>query len=184
MNEQINAFLAEAATLITPTQRLSRHLRYQFAKKQINDHKKAWQTPDVLPWTAWCKRTLQQSVLNHDDSLLLLNSLQQQWLWQKIISESNYSERLLQINATAKQASHAYQLCQEWALPIFPKGVYLSEDAFAFQAWARAYDAYKQNKQFIDESCLPDYLLKIIADNKIIFGRLVFYGFDDLTTQQ
>ena len=166
MNDDINRLLQSGITLITSTQRLSRHLRYRYARHQVELGNKAWQTPDCLPWSAWCKRTFDSLVHRDTSRPVLLSPLQQQWYWQDIIQRSSYRERLLQTSATARQAVWAYQLCKQWGIPIFPDGVYLSEDALAFRHWATAYEARKQEGGWLDEASLPDYLAVKMAEHK------------------
>jgi ATP-dependent helicase/nuclease subunit B len=184
MDSNFFKLISEGATVITPTQRLSRHIRYQFATNQVLQGKQAWQTPDCLTWTAWCKRSFDLLSFRAKDKPLLLSNLQQQWLWQEIISGSKYKERLLQTTATAKQAVQAYQLAKEWNIPLFPKDVYLAEDAFAFKHWVDLYEKQKQESNLLDEANLPDFIAAHIAKLKPTLNKIVFYDFDQLTTQQ
>ena len=184
MNKRLSDLIRQGATIITPTQRLSRHLRYLFATEQLAQGKQAWQTPDCLPWTAWCRRSFESLSFRTEDKVTVLSNLQQQWLWQEIINNSKYKNQLLQITATAKQAAHAYQLCQQWCIPIFPAGVYLSEDAFAFKHWAQAYEQEKRESAWLDDAVLPDYITTYAAELKNNLKKIVFYDFDQLTTQQ
>jgi ATP-dependent helicase/nuclease subunit B len=184
MDSSLSELIIEGATIITPTQRLSRHLRYQYATSQIAQGKQAWQTPDCLPWTAWCKRSFDSLSLRSKEQWLLLNGLQQLWLWQEIISNSNYKSQLLQMSATAKQAAQAYRLCQEWCVPVFPKDVYLSEDAFAFKSWVDSYEKRKRDNHWLDDASLPDYIMSHMTELKKSLKKIVFYDFDLLTTQQ
>ena len=184
MNKTLGKLIVDGATIITPTQRLSRHLRYQFATDQIKRGKQAWRTADCLPWTAWCKRSFESLAFRTDDKFTVLNNLQQQWLWQEIIGHSKYKEQLLQTTATAKQAAHAYQLCQQWCVPIFPEGVYLSEDAFAFKQWVERYEKQKQENAWLDDAVLPDYLSTHAEELKRHINKIIFYDFDLLTAQQ
>lgn len=184
MDNRLYDLLGEGITLITPTQRLSRYLHFQYAQHQLKNGNNAWQTPDCLPWTAWCKRTYEMLAFQSNGKHVLLNQLQQQWLWQDVINSSNYKEQLLQTSATAKQAQYAYQLCKEWCVPIFPDGMYLTDDAFAFNSWVSAYEKQKQLKHYLDDASLPDYIFNSIENKHSVFGKLGFYGFDNLTTQQ
>ena len=184
MNSTLSKLISEGATVLTPTQRLSRHLRYQYAADQIAQKKKAWQTPDCLPWTAWCKRKFESLSFRTKDNVILLNKLQQQWLWQEIINHSKYKNQLLQTTATAKQAAQAYQLSKEWCVPVFPKDTYLSEDAYAFKNWADLYEKQKQDSDWLDEASLPDYITSHIHELEPSTNKIVFYDFDQLTTQQ
>ncbi len=184
MDSSLSKLISDGATVLTPTQRLSRHIRYQFATDQIAQGKQAWQTPDCLPWTAWCKRSFELLSFRTEENRILLNNLQQQWLWQEIISHSKYKNQLLQITATAKQAAQAYQLSKEWCVPIFPKETYLSEDAFAFKSWADLYEKQKLDNHRLDDASLPDYIATHINELKPSLNTIVFYDFDQLTTQQ
>lgn len=184
MDEQLLKLISEEAAIVTSTQRLSRHLRFQYAKYQLAAGRTAWKTPDILPWTAWCRRTGQSVLFSSGVKLSLLNPVQQHWLWQEIIDASKYGRNLLQTGATARYVAGAYHLCMEWRIPIFPAGVYLSEDALAFKNWAAAYARQKQKLQYLDEASLPDFIAANITDRQIKSGPLVFYGFDQITAQQ
>ncbi len=184
MNRRINEYLKEGVTLITPTQRLSRHLRYQFAAYQAGRGETVWETPDCLPWSAWCKRAFRQLSSHFDDDFILLEPSQQQCLWQEIIGGSEYKDQFLQVAATARQAVLDYRLCREWRVPVFPEDICLSEDSRAFKSWYEAYEARRQADGFLDEDCLPDYLNSNIVKKNVCFGKLAFYGFDAMTTQQ
>ncbi len=184
MDNTLSDLISDGATIITPTQRLSRYLRYQYATQQLAQGRQAWQTPDCLPWTAWCKRSFEALSFRTDAKVSVLNNLQQQWLWQEIISNSKYKDQLLQVTATAKQAAQAYQLCQQWGVPIFPEGVYLSEDAFAFKQWADSYEKQKQDNAWLDDAVLPDYIRSHVTELKTRLKKIVFYDFDQLTAQQ
>ena len=184
MDQSLGKLISNGVTVITPTQRLSRHIRYQYANEQMAQGKQAWQTPDCLPWTAWCLRSFESLSLRTKGDEILLNKLQQQWLWQEIISQSKYKNQLLQVTATAKQVAQAYQLAKEWCVPIFPSDTYLSEDSFAFKNWADSYDKQKRDNDWLDDACLPDYIAAYIQELKPSLNKIVFYDFDQFTTQQ
>jgi ATP-dependent helicase/nuclease subunit B len=184
MDNNFVKLINEGVTVLTPTQRLSRHIRYQFATNQISQGEQAWQTPDCLPWTAWCKRSFDLLSYRTKDKPVLLNNLQQQWLWQDIISRSKYKDQLLQITATAKQASQAYQLAKEWSVPIFPDKTYLSEDAYAFKQWVVSYEKQTKENNWLDDANLSDYIACNIDQLRPNINKIIFYDFDLLTTQQ
>ncbi len=184
MDKQLSDLMGQGATILTPTQRLSRHLRFQYANQQIKNGKQAWQTPDCLPWTAWCKRSFEQVVLFSDEHSILLNDLQQQWIWQQIISGSKYKEQLLQTTATAKQAMQAYKLAKEWCIPVFPKDVYQTRDANAFKNWVDSYEQKKEKNHWLDDASVADFISKNCSSLKIPADKIIFYDFDLLTAQQ
>ena len=171
-------------TIITPTRRLSRYLHYRHAKGQLNAGHQAWESPDCLPWPAWCQRTFDQLQLLHGTDLRILSDAQLQWQWERIVLDSGFGQQLLQPAATASQAAKAYTLCKEWCIEIFPDTVYLTEDAVAFKQWALAYEKSKVSRQWIETASLADYItahLDAIIDS---LGVIVFQGFDYFTAQQ
>ncbi len=184
MDNSLSKLINDGSTIITPTRRLSRHICYKYATDQMAQGNQAWQTPDCLPWAGWCISSFESLLFRTEGHKVLLNNLQQQWLWQEIISHSKYKNQLLQITATAKQAAQAYQLAKEWAVPIFPKEVYLSEDAFAFKTWADSYEKQKQDNHWLDDASLPDYIVSHIDELKLPIKKIIFYDFEQLTTQQ
>lgn len=171
-------------TIITPTRRLSRYRYYRYAKEQLNAGYQAWESPDCLPWSAWCQRTFDQLQLLHGTHLRILSDTQLQWQWQRIVLDSGFGQQLLQPAATASQAAKSYTLCKEWRIEIFPDTVYLTEDAEAFKQWASAYEKSKASRQWIETASLADYItahLDAIIDS---LGVIVFQGFDYFTAQQ
>ena len=184
MDNNLSGLIADGATFITQTQRLSRHLRYQYANQQIREGKQSWPTPDCLPWTAWCQRTFEQLSLRCGGNHILLNDLQVQWLWQQIISDSEYKDQLLQITATAQQVAQAYRLCKQWCAPIFPDDVFQSKDAIAFKSWVDVYEKQKKSNNWLDEASLPDYISSQLSSLQQSNGKIIFYDFDQLTQQQ
>ena len=184
MDNNLSDLMEKGVTVITPTQRLSRHLRYQYANYQIKKGKQAWLTPDCLPWTAWNRRIFEQLILRSKDKAVLLNDLQQEWIWQEIIGTSKYREQLLQITATAKRVMQGYALCKQWCVPVFPKDVYLTEDACVFKNWTDVYEQQKKKNYWLDEASLPDFIAEYSQLLAGLINQIVLYDFDFLTTQQ
>ncbi|MEQ8289822.1 MAG: PD-(D/E)XK nuclease family protein [Gammaproteobacteria bacterium] len=175
--------MPDSKTIITPSRRLSRYLRFQHANEQLRQGKHAWQTLDCLPWSAWCRRLYADLQLQQKQPQRLLSATQQEWIWQGIIKRSRYRDKLLQVNSTARQVMQAYQLCQQWSIPIFPEGVYLSEDALAFRSWVDSYEELKQKNQWLDDATLETCLRDNI-DKLDIAAEIVLQGFDEVTLQQ
>ena len=183
MNPEIASLLAQGFTLVTPTGRLSRYLQQQYAALQILGGKQAWETPDILPWHGWLKRTWEEISIRGTVTGVLLTSEQQQHVWQDIISRSNTNGLLLHPVNTAWQAMQAWSLCQQWQIPVFPEDVFLNEDAYAFKNWANEYQQRCRANGWVDETVFASLLLREPSDS-ILNGGLVLIGFDDFTPQQ
>ncbi|MEM7027889.1 MAG: hypothetical protein AAF410_06675 [Pseudomonadota bacterium] len=170
-------------TIITPTKRLSRYLNYQYTQLQLSEGKTAWSSLTCMPWQAWCQHLFRNIAFNVDQHYQLLNQQQLLWQWQDIIQRSEYSENILQVRATAKQAIIAYERCQQWHIPIFPDNIFLTTDALAFKNWWQVYHQRMTDNQWLDETVLPDYLLENLQHLNID-KELSFSGFDQFTPQQ
>ena len=183
MDSNFSQLIEAGATIVTPTKRLSRHLSYQYAQEKIKK-KTSWITPDFLPWEGWCKNIFDKLLFSTNEPRILLNSFQQQWLWEKIIRNSKYSNRLLRIDKTSKSSINCYKLCKEWGIPIFPEDIDLTEDANAFKEWVSMYEGEKNNSCWLDDACLPDYIISHFDNITFRSKKITFYGFDQLTKQQ
>ncbi len=174
--------LAQGYTLITPTRRLSRYLHHHHAALQIKSGKTCWETPDILPWDSWLRRSFDQDIGNHLPDRVLLTAQQQQLVWQDIIAHSAHGAKIFQKAITARQAIRSWNVCRQWQMPIFPENYYLNEDAFAFQRWAGNWQQSCEKNAWLDDAVLPDVLA---ASASVFRNKKIFlFGFDQFTPQQ
>ena len=184
MNEQVMEFIKQGGTLITANNRLAHHLRYQYAKSQIGRDISAWNTPDILPWSAWLKRNWEACSFNKTKKLLLAPT-QELALWQQIISHSPYAEKLLQSSMVARRAADAWDLLCQYQLPIFSSDVFISEDAYAFKTWAGAFRKECDARGWVDNASLPDVLIQYLKEQPGVFDKkIALSGFEIFTPQQ
>ncbi|HKK15948.1 MAG TPA: hypothetical protein VJ981_04520, partial [Gammaproteobacteria bacterium] len=184
MNNKLLKFLADGYTVLTPTARLSRYIQYRYAIAQLQAGVESWPTPDCLPWSAWLQREWYDLQQKSGQNLYLLNSAQRAWLWQDIIQQSRYSERLLQSSSTARQAMAAYELCRARDIDIFPADQYQNEDARAFHSWAGRYEEQLRQSGLVDDAGLADILCEHFAGRDCSLKKILLYGFDEVTPQQ
>lgn len=183
MNPEIASILEQGFTLVTPTSRLSRYLQHQYAAMQIRAGKQVWETPDILPWNGWLRRTWQDISIRQEITGILLSPEQQQYVWQDIITRSRFAKVLLQPVNTARQAMQAWSLCQKWQIPVFPEDIFLNEDAYAFKTWADEYQKRCHTNGWIDDSVLTAHMFGKPV-NTIFNNRIALLGFDEFTPQQ
>ena len=70
------------ACVITSNTRAARNLKRAFADRQRADNHKAWQSPEILPWSAWLKRLWQQHLFHAPGHFsALLDERQERYLW-------------------------------------------------------------------------------------------------------
>ena len=185
MNTEIRQAIGQGFTIVTPTKRLGRALQQQYISDQLSAEKKVWETPDILPWAAWMLRTWDDFAAQQKDVPMLLNTQQQEWVWQQIVTDSSFAEGLLQPAAAASKAYDAWELTRQWQLEIFQEDLWLNKDAFAFQSWAKTYQQHCEKNGWLDAASLEGYLLKDVSQWATqSAAKLCLVGFDELTPVQ
>ena len=179
---RVNEHIARGHTVVCANVRLAHHFRRQYAQEQLRQGRRAWETPDILPWQAWLRRC-RDSRPERDDTLLTPE--QESVLWQQIIDASSHKNSLLQVHSVAGQAAAAWQRLKQYNVPIFPEGFVMNEDTRAFKSWADEYRSHCRQKSWVDNASLADLLRLDAAADPDAFGSTVLLaGFDRLTPQQ
>jgi probable DNA repair protein len=178
---------AAQATVLTPNRRLAQALAAEFDHRQLTARRSAWDTPDILPFTAFVERL-------YDDALyselgaglpLLLTPDQEQGLWEEVVRRSGVGEALLAVPETAALAAEAWQLAHAWRLIDQLDDTPLDEDAAAFAEWARAYRERSARARVTDRARLPAVVAGTLGHAWVKKPELlVAYGFDVVTPQQ
>ena len=189
MRSELMHALEDGATLVTVNRRLARHFHSRFITAMLARGHVVWETPDILPWSTWLVRCWSQILPagEQDASRVqtLLNSFQEQALWERIISESSEAELLLQVPATAKAAREAWKLLNEWQIQWpFPDSL-MNEDTRAFTRWARLYVDRCAVHGWLDTAQLSPILAERLTQEKNpIATHVLLTGFDEFTPQQ
>ena len=174
------------ATVLTPTERLSRELTRQFGEAQRKRGNAAWPTPDVLRFDAFLGRLWREWLFTASSSAapVLLNPLQERTVFEQAIAECE-SDKPLQIAATAHAALKAWQLAHAWHVPLSDSRFVASEDSEAFARWARTFDDRCRRENWLDSARLPGFLADRLHDGSLKAPpRVALAGFDELTPQQ
>jgi ATP-dependent helicase/nuclease subunit B len=185
MGKKIRQFIEQGFTIVTPTKRLGRSLQQHYISGQLSEQKKVWETPDILPWAAWIMRLWEDFAAQQESLPMLLNTQQQKWVWQQLISDSSHAEKLLHASATASQAYDALKNARQWQIEIFPNDLWLTKDAFAFKSWVKSYDQACEKNGWMDAASLEIALLDISPECATQYAaKLCLVGFDELTPAQ
>ncbi len=192
--ESMFDLLRDGATLITATPRLSREIVQTYNQNQLQNGQTAWDTPDVLPYPSWVERTwkrLRTGSGNRQAGLdVVLNPSQSRQLWKKIIhrdiqSNGGDTEHLWNINATVRSAMEAWRICQQWNIEFNDFGDFCLTDHRSFSRWAREYQSYSRQCQWLDPYQLPGHIVTRIKQGmQPDLPHLVWAGFDNLSPDQ
>ncbi len=94
---------------------------------------------------------------------VLLDSSQEQALWEDAIRTSSEDCVLLNIPQTAAAAARAWDLLHDWEVPLDRNGFERSADCEAFHGWMQAVSARLRENGWITRSELPGVLAKQVA---------------------
>lgn len=150
MIEQTNLLKAITAnvTILTPNRRLSATLHKLHQQQQLAERHTYWETPDILPVTSWLQRLWDHyHSRTFYDKPLLLNSIQEQYLWEEVLSQTNQSIQLLQVSETAEQVRSAWNLLKQWNVDIEQPLFKTSEDYRAFYQWSTQFNHLCKQKR-------------------------------------
>ena len=186
MHEEVFRALENGATVITASRRLARVLAREFRSIETARGHKVWNRPDILPFEAFLDRCWREWLWRgaNGDAPVLLNALQEQALWQRIIRESPAGSSLLQIPEAARQAAQTWQLLAAYRLDV--DGSFEgSEDSAAFAAWSREFRRLCHAGGWLEHARLSDFLGQKITAGELPRPPEVYVaGFDEMTPQQ
>lgn len=167
---------------LTVNSRLARWLLLQHHGKQKRAGRKAWDTPEILPLSAWTQRAWLQSWPKN----YILSDLQSNKLWEEIIRRDpqTRSLKLLRLQGVAELASKAYALIQEYRLTR-SLGVYpATEETGSFQRWLGLYERRLNILGALDPASVMDEVLRGMQEDKIPApDKIVLAGFEEVTPQ-
>ncbi|MBT8419272.1 MAG: hypothetical protein KJO08_00260, partial [Gammaproteobacteria bacterium] len=178
----------EAGTCITVNQRLARALRNTFDAERLSEGLLSWETPDILPFSAWLQRSWEEYRDRSKKPLpVLLGPFQEHALWDRIIRETQEPTEvaLLQVSSAAQHAMDAWARIKGWRVPEQEYRAPWDEDARAFSHWAKVFVRLCRTHNWTDPGSALDALIEAIRAKEIdIPKRFILAGFDEFTPRQ
>lgn len=179
MNERCLELAEAGYTVLVASNRLAQRMQYEFARRRVRTGAGAWESPDIVPLSAWLERTWNETRRFAPDELLLLSPAQALCVWRRIIADSGYGANLLHPGAVARQALDAWETLCAWRLPPARPDRLQSEDVRAFAHWAGLYAAHCAERGWQDPAGLAGQLQSAFATGAIAApARLALIGFD------
>jgi probable DNA repair protein len=170
--------------VLTAGNRLARHLLGEYARDMLAQGIEVWETPDIHTWSSWLEELWRELCETGAADEVLLTSAQELALWEQIVEGWEHRDTLLSPSAAARMARDAWQLAQDWRLPL-DEDESASDDARAFLAWARRFDRDSRERGWLDSARLPARVTRAIRANTLTLPASVeLAGFDELTPAQ
>jgi ATP-dependent helicase/nuclease subunit B len=189
-NARVEAWLAEGGTVLAANERAARGLMAGFHAARLDEGLKAWKTPSILTWESWVReRWLERNQAGR----MLLNPLQEQSIWTKVIAKSRVGENLLHRSRLAASAQEAYKLLCGYAPAELKPAARLgwSGDAAVFSEWLGAFEVYCRRERLVSGNRLVAELTEaLLRDSTLpLFeaaerSPLMLVGFDRLLGTQ
>ena len=177
--------LSHGATLLTATDRLARHLRYDFEQAMVDAGNTVWPTPAILPWGSWLRQMHQRLIDEDAVRSILLSPLQEQLIWHRVISESEEGHALLRPQAAADAAASAYSLVRNWRLSPEQLGAGATGETEMFLQWVSRFESECGSENWLAQADLIGVVVDEIAEGSVHApAHLILAGFDELTPAQ
>lgn len=185
--EELFDELRRGSTVVTATRRLSGVTRQLFDGSAAASGIEVWRSPVLLPWRQWIRDLWEAGVLSGaiESAPQLLTQEQELHLWDRIVRESLADQPLQQVAGTVREAQEAWQLLNEWRVPLDEVAFRYNHDSIAFSAWAAAFNAHCSESEWLSQARLADVLADEISRGTVHGpSELLLLGFDELTPQQ
>ncbi len=179
--------LAGGVTVVTPNRRLAQALAREFDAEQAAQGRTAWESADILPYSAFVERCFEDALYSElaSDLPILLTPAQEHALWEDIIRRSDAGDALLAVQETAALAADAWRTAHAWRLLDTLRSGQLNEDAAAFRDWCAQYSLRCERDGHTDTALLSDLVAAQLDCKDMRKPKvLAVYGFDIMTPQQ
>lgn len=175
------------ATVVCATQRLAQTLRQVHDQHQATGS--AWHTLKSTTTGEWLNQlhgalALRGTLPPGLAGLRLLNSFQEQLIWEKVIQAQmdDSVEALFDLQSLTTNAAQAHRLSIEWNIPV-AGDQQASEEQRQFHHWQIAFRAHCEHHALIDPATMHARLIDHLPliDNVLIPAHISFAGFDHFT---
>lgn len=160
--------------VLTANSRLSLYLHNAYDRFQHQEGKTAWSTPQILPLQNWLQ---QQFYKLNSEGQILLDTFQEQCLWQQVIEESKLASNVMHPAQLAELVQDSWNLITQWQVTLDELSSFQHQPEIAcLLKWFSLFQKKLLQKNYITASELPNLLYekKLSVERKIIL-----MGFDD-----
>ncbi|MEO8345101.1 MAG: PD-(D/E)XK nuclease family protein [Betaproteobacteria bacterium] len=181
--------LGEGATLVTPNNRLARHLVARYDDAQHAAGLRAWTAGRVLPWQGWLKQLWLEALATDavSEPRVVISDIAAGHLWHRVIAQE--SPGLLDPRGAAVQAAEAWATYHAWRRPDDPfegwSRAGIGDDAATFSWWAQRFSAALNELGLVHPAQLAGLLTDAAPQVAAWRGQhIVTVGFIEFTPQQ
>jgi probable DNA repair protein len=181
----LDAHLRAGGMVVAASDRAARAVRTALNRARRAEGREAWNTPHIYDWQTFVRLAWEERA---NDSRLLLNSLQEQSLWEGIIAGSGQAAATLAgpRRSLSQAAMRGYALlcshAPEFLDPKTRRG--WAQDSEAFGNWLSAFAEACTQQDALSPSHLPLELLRMLESDNGARPDLALVGFDRVLPAQ
>ena len=161
-------------TIVTPNNRLSRHLVAEYYQHQ---EMQSIKKPSCLSYQSLLQQLLNK--IRHEQPYkshpIVLTPTQQRLLWKNILKE-NASNGILEA------LQQGWSRCQQWLIDFNEDSFAQTEQTLKFKNWCLKFQDYLQQNNFITLEQIPNYIKNETCG--LDHHKMIWVCFDDITPQQ
>jgi ATP-dependent helicase/nuclease subunit B len=186
-SERVEAWLKRGGLVLASTERAARAVAAAYHAARREEGRTAWATPAIFAWDAWVK---EQWLERNRAGLMLLNSLQEQAVWELAIRNRPAVEGVLDTGRLAASAMQAYRLLWSYAPESLGASARLGwvGDAAIFSEWLTGFEERCRREVVISASRigfeLTGALLHDTERSRVDRAPILLVGFDRLPASQ
>jgi len=178
--EQLFEQLRSGATVLTVNNRLAKRFNSDYNRHMESEGRQVWQTPDVLPLSAWLQiqiETLADAGLHQTRFL----SVHQEFrLWTDIIKPDAWQLYMMQPAAIARPVQQAWQLVKQWQIPWENIAEFDSPETQALIGWGKQFDYLCQKNHWLSQTLIIEHVTRAISKQQCNpNNHIIFSGFED-----
>ncbi len=173
----LQSLLTEGVTVLTASRRLAHAVKQQFAREAQARGATIWQTPRVLPWSAWLRQQHLDARTKATAQWRVLSPAQARALWDDVVSGSRAASELLNPSSAARLAARSWRLLHDYLIPLDRLSSFDAPEAQALLAWCHEFSRRCAALGAIDEALLSHWAFDTALTPS---ERLAFAGFDTM----
>jgi ATP-dependent helicase/nuclease subunit B len=181
----LDAHLGAGGTVVAASDRAARAVRAAFHRARRAEGLEAWSSPHVYDWQTFVRLGWEERT---SDGRMILNAVQEQSLWERIIAESGPVAALLEgpRRNLANLAMHGHALlCSHAPESLDAKARRAwQQDSQAFGRWLSEFEEICRKQEVLSPNRLPLELLRLLEADAETRPELVLVGFDRLVPTQ
>ena len=157
--------MKKGVLVLTVNKRLSRHLLLQYEKEMVKAGCLAWETPLIMPLSAWV-----ESLWSEYGDRPFFSDVRSFALWAKLAEEDARASGLVMRKGIATESYEARSIVKEYGISL-PDGIYLTEEARFLKKWTLAYDRELASRGYVDRAGLAAEAARLIQGKRPLLRR-------------